>query len=97
WPAPSRSCDNLSRVALLAEPPIPVLVAPDRPHEIDLAEGGPVGVAEVELAVGALPQHEAREAHLPAGPDDQVRVGSVLGVEVLLDRVRRQIAKDVLG
>ena len=41
---------------LLPEPPLPRLKRPNGPQEVDLAEFGPVGVAEVELAVGSLPQ-----------------------------------------
>src|SRR4249919_445875 len=59
----------------------------DRPQEVDLAEVGPVGLAEVELALGALPQEEAAEALLPRRPDHQVRIGLALGVEVLGDVV----------
>src|SRR3990170_1782398 len=75
------------------EAPLALLVAADRPQEVDPAEGGPVGVAEVVFAVGALPQEEAAEAELPAGPDDQVGVRQFVGVEVLAD----QIGRDLLG
>ncbi len=56
--------------ALCAEAVLPLLVDADGPKEIDLAEGGPVGVAEIELTIGTLPQEEAREADLAARPDD---------------------------
>src|SRR5689334_4540033 len=54
-------------------------------EEVDLAEGGPVGVTEVELGVGALPEQESAEALLARGADDQVRVGLAGRVEVLGD------------
>src|SRR6266496_1777549 len=60
-------------------------VGAERAEEVDLAERGPVGVAEVELGVGALPEEEAAQALLPRGPDDQVRVGLARGVQVLGD------------
>src|SRR5690242_9329628 len=60
-------------------------VGPDRTQEIDAAEVGPVGLAEVELALRALPEQEAAEALLAGGSDHQVRIGLALGVEVLCD------------
>ena len=50
-----------------------------------MPEVRPVDVAEVELRVRRLPEQEAGEALLPAGPDDQVRIGLPAGVEVLGD------------
>jgi hypothetical protein len=46
---------------LATEPPLPGGVGAQRPQEVDLAEGGPVSVAEVELRVRALPQQESAE------------------------------------
>jgi hypothetical protein len=65
---------------LFPEPAIPLLIASDSPQEIDLPKRRPVRVAEVELAVGALPEHEARQSHFPTRPDDQVRVWTVMGI-----------------
>ena len=53
--------------------------------------GGEVGAAELrpqrgcddELGVRNLPQEEIADAHLSAGPDQEVRVGPVPGVEML--------------
>ena len=56
-----------------------------RPQEVDVPEVRPVGLAEVELRVRALPEQEAGQPLLAAGADDQVRVGLALGVEVLGD------------
>src|SRR4029077_19877915 len=53
---PPVTCDNASSAA---ETTIPGGVGAQRPEEVHLAEGGPVGVAEVELGVGALPEQEA--------------------------------------
>src|SRR6187431_1971246 len=60
-------------------------VGPDGPQEVHAAEVRPVGLAEVELALRALPEQEAAEPLLPRGPDHQVGVGLALGVEVLGD------------
>src|SRR3954469_6488643 len=44
-------------------------VRADRPEEVDPAEVGPVGLAEVELALGRLPQQEAAQPLLAGGTD----------------------------
>ena len=49
------------------------------------------------IAVRALPEHETRQAHLPAGPDDQIRIRAVVGVEVLGQRVRGEPLEHVFG
>src|SRR5689334_676153 len=64
---------------------LPLGVGAQRPQEVDVAEVGPVGLAELELTVGALPQQEPPEPLLPGGADHQVGVGLALGVEVLGD------------
>src|SRR3982751_5715020 len=69
------------------EATVPLAEGPQRPQEVDLAEVGPVGLAEVELAVRALPQQEAAEPLLARGADHQVRIRLALGVEVLRDVV----------
>src|SRR6478736_10176492 len=73
--------------ASAAEAAVAVRVVAQRPQEVDLAEGGPEDLAEVVLRMGALPEHEAGEALLAAGADDEVRVGLPAGVEVLRDGV----------
>jgi len=60
-----------------AEAPLALLVGADRAQEVDLAEGRPVRVAEVELTVRALPQEEAREADLAARADDEIRIRKI--------------------
>src|SRR5439155_13937105 len=74
-------------VRLTAEATLALLVGADRAEEVDLPERGPVRITEVELAVGALPQEEAREPDLAAGADDEVRVGKIGRVEILADRL----------
>ncbi len=74
------------RSGLSAEAAGPELIGADRPEEVDLAEGRPVGLAEVVLAVDALPGQEAGQANLAGGPDDEIGVARALGVEM-----RRQV------
>src|SRR5690349_12978266 len=68
-----------------AEATLPLGVGADGTQEVDAPEVGPVGLAEVELALRALPEQEAAEPLLPRGPDHQVGVALALGVEVLGD------------
>src|SRR3954465_9555848 len=70
-----------------AEAALALRVGADGPQEVDLAEVGPVGLTEVELALGALPEQEAAEPLLTGGPDHEVGIGLSLGVEVLGDVV----------
>src|SRR5262245_2898274 len=79
-----------------AEAALALLVGTDRAQEVDLAEGRPVRVAEVELAVGALPQEEAREPDLTAGADDEVRIREIGRIEVLADRLLGDAVDDGL-
>src|SRR4051812_19898088 len=68
-----------------AEATLALGVGPDRAKEVNATEVGPVGLAEVELRLRALPQQEATQPLLPRRADHQVRVGLALGVEVLGD------------
>src|SRR5215831_6842632 len=68
-----------------AEPAVPRGVGPQRPEEVHPPEGRPVGIAEVELRVDALPQQEAAQPLLPRGADHQVRVGLAGRVQVVGD------------
>src|SRR3954471_17030564 len=76
--------------ASAAETAVPGGVVAQRPQEVDPAEVGPVDVGEVELGVRRLPEQEARQPLLTAGPDDQVGIGLAAGVEVLGDVVDLQ-------
>ena len=60
--------------SLGSEAALSLLVAPDGAQKVDAPEGGPVGVAEVVFAVGALPEQEAAQPDLAAGADDEVGV-----------------------
>lgn len=55
------------------------------PQEIDSAEIRPVGLTEVELGVGTLPEHEPGEPLLSRGPDKEIRIGLAARVEMLCD------------
>src|SRR3954469_5132065 len=41
----------------------------------------------IHLRVRKLPEKEIREAHLAGGPDEQVRIGIITGVEMFADIV----------
>src|SRR3989304_5508106 len=57
-----------------------LLERPDGAQEVNLAERRPVGLAEVVLAVDALPRQKAAQPDLAAGAHDEVRVRAALGV-----------------
>ena len=76
---------------LRAEAPLPLLIIADRPEKIDLAKGGPVGVAEIELTIGALPEEEAGEAEFATRPDDEIRIGKIIHIEILADLFGRDL------
>src|SRR5918995_2912229 len=69
------------------------------PQELLRGEVGPQRFRHVELGVGYLPEQEVRDAQLAAGPDHQVDLGYVGGVEVtgeghLVDVLRRETVCD---
>src|SRR4051812_48714627 len=78
------------------EATVPVAVGAQGPQEVDVPERGPVGVAEVELAVGALPEQESGQPLLAGGADQQVGVGLAAGVEVLGDVLDVEEGGDLL-
>lgn len=73
------------------------LIASDRPQEVDLPEGWPMRIAEVELRIGALPEHEAREPHLSARANDQIGVWAIMRVQILVQGVRAQASQNLVG
>src|SRR5213078_4680088 len=81
---------------LRSEAAIALLERAHGAQEVDPPERRPVDVAEVELAVRALPEHEPREPHLATGPDDEIGVGQVGRVEVLGERLLRDPLDDRL-
>ena len=66
-------------------------IVTDCSQEVDLSEAGPIGVTEVVLRIGALPEHKATEPNLPAGSDNQIWVGQIGGVEVRGNLIRTQL------
>jgi len=58
-----------------AEAPVSLLIAPNCPQEVYPPEGRPVHVAEVKLAVRALPEEEAGEPDLARRADDEIGIG----------------------
>jgi hypothetical protein len=75
---------------------VPALIAPDGSQEVDLAERGPLDITEIEFTIGTLPQHEAGESHLPGGPDNEVGIGAIVRVEVLVHGPRGQRLENVV-
>src|SRR5664280_1204385 len=65
--------------------PFALGVRTQRPKKVDVTEVRPVGLAEVELAVGALPEQETTEPLLARGANHQVGVGLTPGVEMGCD------------
>src|SRR4029453_2001475 len=82
---PARASGDGRDAGSAAEATLALLVGTARAQEVDLGEARPVRVAEVELAVGTLPQKEARKPDLAAGADDEIRIRQVRRVEVLAD------------
>jgi hypothetical protein len=70
-------------------------VATKGAKEVDLAESRPVGVAEIELGVGRLPEQEVGQALFPGRTDDEIGLGLTGGVQVRSDVVDRELVGDV--
>src|SRR5215211_1669593 len=70
------------------EAPPSLGIRPQSAKEVHLTEVRPVGVGEVVLGVGRLPQQEPGQPDLPGGADDQVGVGHPGGVQVAGDLLR---------
>src|SRR5262245_37738352 len=69
------------------------LILGDGPVEIDLRKVRPEDRGDPQLRVGDLPQEEIRDPHLPAGPDEEIRIRHVSRVERLGD----VLLADLLG
>src|SRR3984893_7459543 len=52
----------------------------------------PIGRNKNEFAVGRLPQQKIRQALLPAGADQQARIGKIRRIEMPADHVRGDVA-----
>ena len=61
----------------------PLLVVFEYLVKLFLAEIRPVGGRDIYFSIGDLPQQEIADAHLPAGPDQQVRIRYALGIKML--------------
>src|SRR6187431_778462 len=82
--------------ALPAQPTLALRVVTQGAQKVNVAEVRPVRLAEVELAVGALPQQEPTEALLAGRADHEVRVRLALRVEVLGDVLHGEGVRDLL-
>ena len=71
------------------ETAVTVLEINDRQIQILALEVRPQGIAEIKLAVGALPQQEIAQPQLAAGADDQLRVGDARRPQVLAEILLR--------
>ena len=76
--------------------PFSSLITPYRSEKIDFPEGWPVGVTKVKFAVGALPEHEARQTHFSTGADDQIRIRAVIGIQEFVQRLWGKLSEDFL-
>ena len=63
----------------------------DRQIQILALEVRPQGIAEIKLAVGALPQQEIAQPQLAAGADDQLRIGNARRPQVLAEILLRPL------
>src|SRR5439155_16649 len=90
----AKAAARTSATPLLAEAAVTLLEGAHGAEEIGRPERRPVDVAEVELAVRALPEEEPRQAHLAARPDDEVGIGQIGRVEVLGERLLRDALDD---
>ncbi len=75
---------------------LPLGVGTQRAKKVDPPEVRPQRVAEVELRVRALPQHEPAEPLLPRGTDHQIGIGLAAGVEVISDVLDVEHARHLL-
>src|SRR5579872_3876488 len=82
--------------ALPAEPPLTLLVAAERPQEVDAPERWPIHVAEVVLAVHALPEEEPAQPDLAARPDDQIGIFVAARVHVPADLLGGDARREVV-
>src|SRR6185295_7037223 len=53
--------------------------------EFAATEVGPQGRSEVELGVGELPEEKVTDSRFATGADQQVGIGQLMGIEILLN------------
>src|SRR6266540_325647 len=75
------------------EATLPAVKVGDRTIQLQRPEIGPQGGRDPQLGIGDLPEQEVRDAHLPAGADEEIGIGNSHGVE----RVTDVVLGDVLG
>src|SRR3954469_5051224 len=76
-----------------AEAPAPPCVLGEGLPEMTLAEVRPERVHEDELRVRELPEEEVRDAELPGGADQEIRLGHLRCIETRGDRVLVDVAR----
>jgi hypothetical protein len=72
------------------------LIASNGPQKVELPKGRPVSIAEVVLAVSALPKHEPREPYLAAGANYQVGIRTIVRIEKLFQSIGRETPENLL-
>src|SRR5262249_7947848 len=91
------SCTKLAVSILPAKPALALLVTSNGPKKVDFPKGRPIGIAKIIFAVSTLPKHEAREAHLAAGANDQVGVRTIVRIEKTVQSVGRKTLENLFG
>src|SRR4029079_19418547 len=76
-----------------AEAALALLVLEEGDEEVPAPEVRPQHGAHRKLRVGYLPEEEVREAHLAAGPHDEVGVGLAGGVQAACERLLVEILR----
>ena len=68
----------------LAETALTVLITGNGLMQVFFQEVGPIGITEIQFAVGNLPEQVVRNAQFAAGTDEQVWVRHEAGGQMLL-------------
>ena len=86
-------CEGLPRLALRGngaehstEPSFAPLILQERKHELAPAKVGPQGRRRIEFRIGQLLAEKVADACFSAGPDQEVRIGELMSIEILLDQ-----------
>ena len=74
-----------------------MLVPQDSANKTPTVEIGPIGIGDIKLGIGDLPQKVIRDTHLARGSNHQFGIGQSLGIETcckgrLIDIIRRDFS-----
>src|ERR1700732_4140591 len=70
-----------------AKPPLALAVVDEGLGEMVATEVGPERRGDVDFGVGELPEEEVAQAHFAAGADEEVGVGIVAGIEMMIENL----------